>query len=69
MQIIRATYNNRWAAIQSALVAAVNAVPEGPDRSTYVGKAHLVQGSIKRFIELVKVVKKEISDLANKIAT
>ena len=69
LQVIRATYNNRWATIQSAMVDAINSIPEGPDRATYVGKGNMVQGSIKRFIELVVIVKKEISNLANKIAT
>jgi len=69
LQVIRATYNNRWATIQSAMVDAINSIPEGPDRATYVGKGRLVNDSIKRFIELVVIVKKEISNLANKIAT
>ena len=67
LQVIRATFNNNAIIQQKNAVDAVNALPDGSEKSRLLLAVQLFQSQIKIFAEAAKELKTDIANLANKI--
>jgi hypothetical protein len=70
LQVIRATFNNKVNTYQTDAVNAVNAVPDSSSEKALLSSSvQKFQSVSKQFVTYAIQLKKDIADLANKIAT
>lgn len=70
LQVIRATYNNKFNIYQTEAVNAVNGLPDSnSEKELLVGSVKRFIAITNKFIDYVTQLKKDVADLANKIVT
>ena len=67
-QVLKATWNARAKDLQSAMVEAVNEIPEGEDRAKFVAAGQSVQRLVKLLIESVKRINEGLKELKAKLS-
>ena len=68
-QALKATWTARAKDLQTAMVTAVNEIPEGDDRAKFVAAGQSTQRLATLFIEAVKRINAGLKDLRTKIST